>query len=422
MIEKFIIPSLDEQDLYDKLSKVKYPQEYENEANISWKYGTPSWAVKDLVHAWKTNFSWEKKREELNQWHHYQSNINGLNIHFVHEVSKVENAIPIIMLHGWPSSFYEFHKLINPLRDGENSSQAFHVVIPSLPGYGFSEAPKEEGWGAPKMADTVHKLMIELGYHKYMVYGTDWGAGIAIFLVKSHPDHCLGYITNMPMPKVPTPTFSNLIFHPLKVLLFILALIFGLERVYGKKETKGLKTTSFANCEKDKTAGYRAIQSTRPYTLAFGLTDSPVGLLGWMLDIYHFCTHYPSPELSSKVALPETVSVDEFLTQVTIYWITNTMSSSCRLYYEALHNHKKQFAVLSSYIQVPVAVSYFEAEPCKFPRDWLEVDSNLIQFKSYDKGGHFPSLEVPDLLLADIQQFGKVVSIHAPKTQSKKEL
>lgn len=125
MIEKFTIPSLDEQDLYDRLSKVKYPHEYENEANISWKYGTPSWAVKDLVYAWKTNFSWEKKREELNQWHHYQSNINGLNIHFVHEVSKAGNAIPIIMLHGWPSTFYEFHKLINPLRDGENSSQVY---------------------------------------------------------------------------------------------------------------------------------------------------------------------------------------------------------------------------------------------------------------------------------------------------------
>lgn len=202
-----------------------------------------------------------------------------------------------------------------------------------------------------------------------MVYGTDWGASIGTFLVKSHPDNCLGYITNMPMPKAPTPTFSNLVFHPLKVLLFILALIFGLERVYGKKETKGLKTTAYANCEKDKTAGYRAIQSTRPYTLAFGLTDSPVGLLGWMLDPYHFWTHYPSAELSSKVALPETVSVDEFLTQVTIYWITNTMSSSCRLYYEALQNHEKQFALLNSYIQVPVAVSYFENEICKVKCD-----------------------------------------------------
>ncbi|CEP09729.1 hypothetical protein [Parasitella parasitica] len=422
MITKFTIPAFDEQDLQDRLSKVKYPHEYENNANSGWKYGTPSWAVKDMANAWKTQFSWDKKREELNQWQHYQSKVNGLNIHFVHETSQVENAIPLLMLHGWPSTFYEFHKLIKPLRDGENSSQAFHVVVPSLPGYGFSEAPKEEGWGSPKMAETFHKLMTELGYRKYMVFGTDWGASIATFLVKANAESCLGYLTTMPMPTAPTPTLSNLIFHPFKVFLFLLSLVFGFERVYGKKETKGLKTTTFANCEVDEKAGYRAIQATRPYTLAFGLSDSPVGLLGWMLDAYHSWTHYPSTELSSKVALPETISIDEFLTQVTIYWITNTMSSSSRLYYEALNNHKKHYKLLKPYMQPPVAVSYFEGELCKFPRDWIEVASNLVQFKFHDKGGHFAALEVPELLLADLQQFGKTVSKHTPKPHLKKEL
>ncbi|KAI7906869.1 Alpha/Beta hydrolase protein [Cokeromyces recurvatus] len=410
MIEKFDIPKLDKVELLDKLSNIRLPNEFKDNSSIGWKCGTPSWAVQEMVRAWKEGFNWEEKRKEMSQWHHYKTTINELNIHFIHEVSsKTTDAIPIILLHGWPSSFYEFHKIIEPLRDGINSTQSFHVVIPSLPGYGFSEAPKTDGSGSiAQIANILHKLMIKLGYQKYMIYGTDWGATIGTFMAQNFSNSCLGFITNMPIAMPPLPTLYNIIFHPIKVILFIISLFLGFDLVYGKGKTKRLKTTAYANVDKDETAGYRAIQGTRPYTLAFGLTDSPIGLLAWMLEPYHQWTYFPSS--SHQLVLPATVSVDEFLTQVTIYWISNCMSSSYRIYYEVKKNHNKALKdMMKTYVSVPMAVSYFENEVVKLPRDWIEVSSHLVQFKSYDKGGHFPALEVPSLLIEDIQKFGSYI-------------
>ncbi|KAI9486481.1 MAG: Alpha/Beta hydrolase protein [Benjaminiella poitrasii] len=424
MIEKFIVPELDKKELDSKLANIRLPNEFEDNSSVGWKCGTPSWAVQEMLSAWKNDFNWEEKRKEMNRWHHYKTNINALNIHFVHERSSSEDALPIILLHGWPSSFYEFHKIIESLRDGMDSVQPFHVVVPSLPGYGFSQAPKYDGSGGiEQMADIFNKLMLKLGYNRYMIYGTDWGAMIGTCMAQNYSDSCMGFITNMPSAMPPLPTLYNLIFHPFKVILFILSLFVGFDVIYGKNETRNLKTTAYANVDKDETAGYRAIQGTRPYTLAFGLTDSPVGLLGWMLEPYHFWTCFSSNESSDLQSLPSTISVDEFLTQVTLYWITNSMSSSCRLYYEAKKNHNKALkGILRKHISVPMAVSYFNNEVVKLPRDWLEVNTNLVQFQSYNKGGHFPALEVTHLLLKDIQSFGSLIAndIHHKKTKLKK--
>lgn len=195
-----------------------------------------------------------------------------------------------------------------------------------------------------------------------MIYGTDWGAFIGATMAKQNADHVLGFLTTMPIVSPPLPTFHNLLFNTFRVLVFIVSLILGFETVYGKR-SGGLTKFAFANCDKDESAGYRAIQARRPYTQSYGLTDSPVGLLGWMLDPYHAWTNVVASEGKTVDAqvLPHTISTDEFLTQVTIYWLTNSMSSSMRLYYESI---KKDAIKInpSEPIVVPTAVSYFKEE------------------------------------------------------------
>ncbi|KAI8969956.1 Alpha/Beta hydrolase protein [Mycotypha africana] len=405
LIKVFEIPQLDEQELKSKLASVRFPNEFADSEQVGWRCGTPSWAVKELISAWRHNFDWERKRQDLSKLQHYVTEIQNLNLHFVHEPSLRSEAIPIILIHGWPSTFYEFHKLVEPLKSSE--TQAFHVVLPSLPGYGFSEAPRLDGsCSLFEMAAMFHELMQRLGYEKYMVYGTDWGAMIGTQMANAYPEHCMGFLTNMPSAMPPLPNFRNLITRPYRVFLFILSIFMGVEAIYGKDESKNLSKRAFANCDKDDSAGYRAIQSTRPYTLAYGLTDSPVGLLGWMLEPYHAWSYFDSEEQYETRALPSTITVDEFLTQVTIYWITNTMSSSYRLYYETKKNDLKSVIDLGkSSIKVPVAVSYFENEAFKMPKDWLDVTFKLVQYRTHKKGGHFPALEAPELLLKDISDF-----------------
>ncbi|KAI8886331.1 alpha/beta-hydrolase [Backusella circina FSU 941] len=401
--DKFSIPPLDKQELNKKLGDVIYPNEYEND--VGWRYGAPRWAVEDLVKAWKA-FDWNKSSEEMSRWNHYKSNVDGTGIHYVHETSAKDNAVPIILIHGWPSTFYEFHKVIEPLRDGNNSKQAFHVVVPSLPGFGFSDCPKKPGCSVSQIAELFHHLMQKLGYDKYIVHGTDWGSSIGKAMALNYPNHCLGYHTNMPIIAPPVPNLHNLLTSPIQVILFLMALIFGTQAVYKAQDVRLFR--SFANADKDDRAGYRAIQSTRPYTLAYGLSDSPVGLLGWILEPYHAWTSH-TPEKLNTNSLPETISVDEFLTQISIYWITNTMSSSTRIYYEFKEEMKKSSRVVLEGIKVPYGVSAFPNELTKFPREWFPINNNLIQYKDHPHGGHFPALEVPELLLDDLQTFGKKV-------------
>lgn len=261
------------------------------------------------------------------------------------------------------------------------------MIIPSLPGYGFSDPPVKDGCDSLEIAGMFHKLMTTLGYNKYsklllinverhmffflltmyvhaiVVYGTDWGSMIGRYMSMNYPDHVVGHITNMPLAMPPLPTFQNLIHYPMAVLMFIIAIFLGFDKVYGKDNTKNMSKFSFANCEKDDGAGYRAIQSTRPYTIAFSLTDSPVGLLSWLLEAYHSWGYFPSREAAQTSTLPVTITTDEFLTQVTIYWMTNTMSSSIRIYYEAMKDNMSKLRQLSSRrLSVPYAVSYFEKE------------------------------------------------------------
>ncbi|KAI8145973.1 Alpha/Beta hydrolase protein [Fennellomyces sp. T-0311] len=406
-IEPFTVPSFTPEQLAflkDKLSKPVYPNELEED--YKWDYGAPTWAVKPLAEEWLGNYDWEKPRTKMNRWHHYHTTIDGLKVHFVHEPSSNPDAIPIMLVHGWPSTFYEFHKVIEPLRDGANGEQAFHVVVPSLPGFGFSEAPKVRGHGVAKNAEILNALMVKLGYTEYVLQGGDWGGIIGKYMASRYNANCKAFHTGFPMFLPPLPTPRTLLFYPFKLVKFGASLLLGFDRIYGAGKTI-INGATFANAEMYDGCGYRAIQGTRPYTLAYGLTDSPLGLMAWMLEKYHDWT-YHTPAKRDTEALPPTLTSEDFLTQVSIYWLTNTMSSSIRIYYECLRQ-KEMFKVVFGRPKVPVAVCAFAHDLIRLPPDWLEAASDLHQYSEYESGGHFPAMEENELLMRDVQRFGKIL-------------
>ncbi|KAG2222517.1 hypothetical protein INT45_012831 [Circinella minor] len=406
-IESFEIPSIPPEDLAllkQKLKNPKYPNELEKD--VGWKYGAPRRAVEPLVQTWLNDYDWENARAELNQWNHCIATIDGLRVHFIHEPSKNPDSIPLLLLNGWPSTVYEYHKVINTLRDGStNDSQTFHVVIGSMPGFGFSEPPKVPGYGASKLGDIFNELMKLIGYNEYLVHGTDFGSMLGKWLALNRSENCKGYHTThlACIPPVPTPTY--LWSHPIKVAKFMASMVLGMDIVYGHGSSK-IKGKSFMDVENDHEMGYCAIQATRPYTLNFGLTDSPVGLLAWILEKYHNWT-YPENK-DDHMVLPDSITADEFLTQVTIYWLTNSISSSTRFYYEVMNDPSMKDMFMSP-VKIPVGVIYFPAELMKYPREWIEASSNLQQYNEANVGGHFPAFECGEILVDDIQRFGKLL-------------
>ncbi|CAO3581146.1 unnamed protein product [Absidia cylindrospora] len=413
MIQDFEIPSFTTSqlsDLHQRIDSGIQPHEFTNQKD-SWQYGTPWKALEPLVAEWRNSYDWEDARTELNQWHHYKyTTEQGLKIHFVHEVSSDPNAIPLILCHGWPSTFYEFHKVINPLRDGKLGAQAYHVIVPSLPGYGFSDPPTAPGFGTTKIGDVFNELMLALGYSKYVAHGTDWGSVVCRSMASNHDKHCSAVHVTLFACAPPFPTLSNLWQHPTKVAKFLLAAkVLGFDTVYGQGKLKSMGQ-NFVDANNNPDAGYRAIQGTRPYSLAYGLTDSPIALLGWMLEKYHFWTHHEDGDIQ-VATLPSTITVKEVLTQVSIYWLTNTMSSSIRLYYEFLQQTKTMKTGMMGYIHIPLGISTFKSELSRVPKDWIETAGNLKFFNEHPLGGHFSALEVPELLVADLRSFGKEAAI-----------
>ncbi|CAO3654240.1 unnamed protein product [Cunninghamella echinulata] len=422
-IETFEVPSFTPEqlsNLHARIENTIFPQELSlSQERVGWKYGSPASAVKPLLEEWKSNYNWEKARSEINQWHHYKialEKYDRFKLHFIHEPSNDPNAIPLLLLHGWPSTFYEFHKIIDPLRDGSNG-QAYHVVIPSLPGYGFSDAPTEVGTSFSKVADMLNELMLKLDYSKYSCFGTDWGSQLASILAMEHHSHCIGMHVTMYFGSPPLPTLQNIITHPFKVFKFLLGAtdLIKYDTLYGKGKLK-IKGMNPVDALNDPDAGYRAIQGTRPYSIAYGLTDSPAGLLGWILEKYHHWTDhnsttYTSDDLSSS-PLPHTITTNEFLTQVSIYWLTNTISSSIRFYSEFLDEYKNAKPLdRRPVFGIPVAVTNFKAELFRVPKEWVEVNApHLKLYTEYPTGGHFAALEVPELLIEDISLFGKKIA------------
>ena len=358
-------------DLKARLARARFPDEI---PGSEWTYGTSRAYLESLVRYWRDTFDWRAQERRLNRFEQFTTTIDGLKIHFVHRRSKERNALPLLLTHGWPGSFVEFTKVIEPLTDpvahGGRAEDAFDVVAPSLPGFGFSDKPRERGVDPTRMAAIEAALMARLGYARYGVQGGDWGSIISTRVALNDATHVAGLHLNMCRtgpPAGPNPTDG-----------LTAAEIDRLKRgdAWGNEET-----------------GYQRIQGTKPQTIGYALNDSPVGLAAWIVEKFRsWCDCDGDPE--------KIFTKDELLTNITLYWVTQSGTSSARIYYESQRAPGAQRRV-----QVPTACAVFPKEINIPPRRWVEGQYNLTRWTEMPRGGHFAALEEPDLLVNDVRAF-----------------
>jgi pimeloyl-ACP methyl ester carboxylesterase len=336
--------------------------------------------LKPLVDYWGREYDWRRCERKLNSHAQFITRIDGLDIHFIHVKSKHADALPLIMTHGWPGSVLELVKTIGPLTDptahGGSPNDAFHVVIPSMPGYGFSEVPQETGWGPDRIGRAWHVLMRRLGYDRYVSQGGDWGAVVSDKMAAQTPEGLLGIHTNMPAT-VPADIAKALASgDPAPAFL-------SEDEKAAYEQMNALYT---------KGAGYALMMVTRPQTLGYALTDSPVGLAAWYYDKFADWTYSGgNPEKS--------LTMDEMLDDISLYWFTGTATSGARLYWE---NNANNFNAVD--ISIPAAITVFPGEIYQAPRSWAEkAYHNLIYYNRVDRGGHFAAWEEPDLFTSELR-------------------
>jgi pimeloyl-ACP methyl ester carboxylesterase len=350
--------------------------------------GVPLSTMQSLARYWATEYDWRKCEARLNALPQFITEIDGLDIHFIHARSKHENALPLIVTHGWPGSIIEQLKiiqpLINPTAHGSSALDAFHVVIPSMPGYGFSGKPTSTGWGPERMARAWAQLMNRLGYTRYVAQGGDWGAFVVDQMGLQAPLGLLAIHTNMPAT-VPADVDKALL--------------------AGAPAPAGLSSAELMAFEQliktFKQVDYARLMGSRPQTL-YGIVDSPVGLAAWLLD-HNDADAQPAATVAAALNRTSSVSGeltrDEILDNITLYWITNTGVSASRLYWE----YKGGFFNAKG-VKIPVAVSVFPGEQYQAPRSWTEqAYPNLIYFNEVERGGHFAAWEEPALFASELR-------------------
>jgi pimeloyl-ACP methyl ester carboxylesterase len=356
------IRQADLDDLNDRLARTRWPDEL---PGAGWSYGVPLEYVQDLAGYWRTGYDWRGQERALNQFPQYSTVIDGQDIHFLHVRSPEPSAVPLILTHGWPGSFAEFAGIIGPLTDprahGADPAGAFHVVVPSIPGFGFSGPTREPGWGIGRIAGAWAELMRRLRYERYGAQGGDFGALISPELARQVPDRVLGVHVNALVTMGTDPE--------------------GLTPAEQRRR---------ANLDRwyRERFGYSAIQSTRPQTLAFGLADSPAGQLAWNAE--WFAAYGDKPGALDR---------DAILTNVSLYWLTNTAASAARLYRETADF----WAAPHKPSGVPTGVAVFDGDSSI--RHFAERDHHVVHWSEFDSGGHFAAMEAPDLLTADIRAF-----------------
>ncbi|MBD2124636.1 alpha/beta fold hydrolase [Trichocoleus sp. FACHB-262] len=380
--------NMSEEALVNLRRRIASTQWPEKETVTDLSQGLPLATMQKLARHWATDYDWRKVEAKLNSLPHFITEIDGLDIHFIHVRSRHENALPLIVTHGWPGSIIEQLKIIDPLINptayGASASDAFHVVIPSMPGYGFSGKPTTTGWGVERMASAWDVLMKRLGYNRYVAQGGDWGAFVVDQMGLQAPTGLLAIHTNMPAT-VPADVD--------KALLAGSPAPLGLSADEQRAYEQLVRTF--------KQVDYAKLMASRPQTL-YGIADSPVGLAAWLLD------HNDAggqPAAAVVEALNRTTSAtgeltrDEILDNITLYWLTNTGVSASRLYWE----YKGGFFNTKG-VSIPVAVSVFPGEQYEAPRSWTErAYPNLIYYNQLDKGGHFAAWEQPMIFVQEIR-------------------
>lgn len=372
--------------LQQKLALSELPDELDE---AGWEYGTPLADIKRLVKHWRESYDWKKHEAELNKLPHYQTKVpvpdfGDLSIHFVHQPSRRKNAIPLLFCHGWPGSFHEVTKILEPLSNpSDPSSPAFHVVAPSLPNFGFSQGISLKGFGLPQYATTCHNLMLKLGYTQYTTQGGDWGFWITRTISRLFPTHCLATHLNMIPARAPTLLSAR---SPLSYLHYALTPYTPSERS-GLAHTSSFHTSGF---------GYNALQRTRPQTISYSLADSPVGLLAWIYEKLHFWTDGPYP-----------FTPDEILTWVCIYaFSTPGPAASVRIYKE-VHDRAGDDSVELALRWIPkvkIGLAYFPRDIVKVPSSWGRTLGSVVWEERYAEGGHFASVERPGDLVEGLRR------------------
>lgn len=378
------VPDAVLRDLQERLAKTRWPAPA---PGAGWDYGVPLDYVKQLVAHWRTKYDWRAEERKLNQFPQFKTTIDGVEIHFLHVRSKHTNALPLVLVHGWPGSVYEFYKIIpmltEPEKFGGKAEDAFHVVAPSLIGFGFSGKPAEPGWSSPRMAEVFIKLMARLGYARYGAQGGDWGGGIVRTIAGGDGGHCVGAHSNFPGGNRPTDGSTG-----------------------GATEAE-LQRFQKRQQELADHKAYGAIQGTRPQTLGYGLNDSPAGLAAWIVDKFWAWSDHGGN-------LENSFTKDELLTNIMIYWVTETMPSSVRIYYESQHNLPRPKSMTDHQgtgRAAPMGYALFPKEINVPPRAWVERNqgSRMIHWTEMPRGGHFAALEQPQLLADDVRAFFRKV-------------
>lgn len=359
-------------DLEDRLRRTRWPDQV---PGSGWDYGTDMAYLKELVAYWLDGFDWRAQEAKLNAFPQFKTQVDGVDIHFVHVKGKGANPKPLLISHGWPGSFYEMHKVIGPLSDpaahGGDPADAFDVVVPSLPGYGFSGPTLERGIGPPRMAELLHGLMTsELGYDRYGAQGGDWGSIITTSLGRMFPDALSGIHLNMLAGRLAPQ-----------------------ESPTDEEKAQAERQAFFAQEE----TGYQRIQGTKPQTLAYGLNDSPAGLAAWIVEKWRTWS-------DCEGDVEKRFSKDEILTNVTIYWVTGTINSSTRLYYESGHAPRAATAMTPK-VDVPTGIADFPKEIYRASRRQAEGFYNVVHWTTMPRGGHFAAMEEPQLVVEDIRSF-----------------
>jgi pimeloyl-ACP methyl ester carboxylesterase len=361
-------------DLKARLGNARLPEPLPGPA---WKRGVPVDYLRRVADYWASDFDWRAQEKRINGYPQFTTEVDGQRIHFLHVRSAVEGATPLVLLHGWPGSFVEFldviDSFVDPVAHGGTEADAFHVVVPSLPGFGFSTPLAGEGWGSRRMAAALAELMARLGYERYGAQGGDFGAFVAPDLGRVDSDHLIGiHLNAATMGFIPFEELSE-------------------EDKASLTELERARLARMANFLGEMN-GYFSVQATRPQTLSFALTDSPIGQLAWIIEKFKEWT-------GSDHDLPEeAVGLDTILTNVSLYWFTQTAGSAANMYYESMHG--QDWPTPS---QVPTGVAVF-AEDIAIRR-YAEQANNIVRWSDIDAGGHFAALETPDLLVADVRAF-----------------
>jgi pimeloyl-ACP methyl ester carboxylesterase len=368
-------------DLSNRLARTRWTDEVEG---AGWDYGTNLGYLKELMKYWQAGFDWRKQEETINKFANFRAEVDGVGIHFIHERGKGKNPLPIVLLHGWPSSFLQMQKIIplltDPASQGGSEADSFDVVVVSLPGYGFSDRSTQKGMTVARMADLVEKLMTEtLGYERFAVRGSDMGAWVGGELALSYPESVIGFHRSGSAPYF-GQQFPDLTEAEKKFIA---------------------ESTGYQMAE----GAYAALQITKPQTLAYGLNDSPAGLAAWIVEKFRAWS-------DCNGDIEKRFTKDELLTNLTVYWATETINSSVRLYYETTHNPPRN---PGKRIEAPTAMAMPFKDIARAPREWESRFCNIVRWTDMPKGGHFLEAEEPELVAKDMREFFRDLRVAGDK-------